>query len=208
MIPVRPSQQYVPRVYGFKISQQSLYFRNHEDDAPMMSQNDNRSSRRASRSRQGGGGGRRWYYNILIWVRGQYYDDDDGGNGLWVILIWWEGVCGFLYRRMLYLCLRGLSYGKKLRNGCSRRKVIRRLNMQATDWSFLCLPTILLLWESAVKNCIILDAQTHNLTQSQKWEVIVILEKPSSPLDKKLLLILVVIFSYKRYIFGYAKTHL
>jgi len=29
---VRPSQQYVPRVYGFKINQSSLYFRNHEED--------------------------------------------------------------------------------------------------------------------------------------------------------------------------------
>jgi len=58
MIPVRPSQQYVPRVYGFKINQMSLYFRNHEDDAPMMNQNDSRASRRTSRSRQGGGGRR------------------------------------------------------------------------------------------------------------------------------------------------------
>lgn len=58
MIPVRPSQQYVPRVYGFKINQMSLYFRNHEDDAPMVSQ-ENRSSRRTNRSRQGGGSSRR-----------------------------------------------------------------------------------------------------------------------------------------------------
>jgi len=48
MIPVRPSQQYVPRVYGFKIHQSSLYFRNHEEDP------DNRN-RRVGRSRQGGG---------------------------------------------------------------------------------------------------------------------------------------------------------
>ncbi len=48
MIPVRPSQQYVPRVYGFKIHQSSLYFRNHEEDP------DNRN-RRVTRSRQGGG---------------------------------------------------------------------------------------------------------------------------------------------------------
>mgnify|MGYP000635404173 CR=1 FL=1 len=62
MIPVRPSQQYVPRVYGFKINSMSLYFRNHEDDHALMQNentNSNRGSRRSSRSRQGGGGGRR-----------------------------------------------------------------------------------------------------------------------------------------------------
>ena len=53
MIPVRPSQQYVPRVYGFKIHQSSLYFRNHEEDQ-LAAQNDNRN-RRVNRSRQGGG---------------------------------------------------------------------------------------------------------------------------------------------------------
>lgn len=51
MIPVRPSQQYVPRVYGFKINQSSLYFRNHEDESLVQSDNRNRRAR----SRQGGG---------------------------------------------------------------------------------------------------------------------------------------------------------
>ncbi|KAL7548816.1 hypothetical protein ACHAWF_012102 [Thalassiosira exigua] len=59
MIPVRPSQQYVPRVYGFKINQMSLYFRNHEDDHhhERVLQGEGGSRRRTSRSRQGGGGG-------------------------------------------------------------------------------------------------------------------------------------------------------
>ncbi|KAL3815309.1 hypothetical protein ACHAXA_006811 [Cyclostephanos tholiformis] len=64
MIPARPSQQYIPRVYGFRINQASLYFRNNEDDQLNNNgQNDNRisssSSRRVNRSRQGGGGTRR-----------------------------------------------------------------------------------------------------------------------------------------------------
>ena len=54
MIPVRPSQQYIPRVYGFKINQTSLYFRNHEDDAENRG-GGGRNNRRVSRSRQGGG---------------------------------------------------------------------------------------------------------------------------------------------------------
>ena len=53
MIPVRPSQQYVPRVYGFKINQSSLYFRNNnEDDENRAGSNSRRSNQR---SRQGGG---------------------------------------------------------------------------------------------------------------------------------------------------------
>ena len=53
MIPVRPSQQYVPRVYGFKINQSSLYFRNNnEDDENRAGSNSRRTSQR---SRQGGG---------------------------------------------------------------------------------------------------------------------------------------------------------
>jgi hypothetical protein len=30
MVPAKPAQHYVPRVYGFKIHQSSLYYRNHE----------------------------------------------------------------------------------------------------------------------------------------------------------------------------------
>jgi casein kinase II subunit beta len=32
MIPIRPMQQYVPRVYGFRINENSLYFRNHNNN--------------------------------------------------------------------------------------------------------------------------------------------------------------------------------
>merc|ERR1712137_616878 len=31
MIPAKPSQTYVPRVYGFKVNQQSLFYKNHEE---------------------------------------------------------------------------------------------------------------------------------------------------------------------------------
>lgn len=31
MVPVRPTQEYTPRVYGFKINEQSLYYRNNQD---------------------------------------------------------------------------------------------------------------------------------------------------------------------------------
>jgi len=31
MIPVKPQQEYIPRVYGFKINSSSLYYRNNED---------------------------------------------------------------------------------------------------------------------------------------------------------------------------------
>ena len=54
MIPVRPSQQYVPRVYGFKINQSSLYFRNNNEDDENRAAGSN--SRRSNQSsRQGGG---------------------------------------------------------------------------------------------------------------------------------------------------------
>ena len=53
MIPVRPSQQYVPRVYGFRINRSSLYYRYHEGEAEdNMGQNENRVLTRNSRSRQ------------------------------------------------------------------------------------------------------------------------------------------------------------
>jgi casein kinase II subunit beta len=53
MIPVRPSQQYVPRVYGFRINQSSLYYRFHEgEEEENPGQNENRALARSSRSRQ------------------------------------------------------------------------------------------------------------------------------------------------------------
>eukprot|EP00804_Cyclotella_cryptica_P026285 CCRYP_007616-RA/>CCRYP_007616-RA protein AED:0.31 eAED:0.31 QI:0/0.66/0.5/1/0.66/0.25/4/351/177 len=57
MIPVKPSQQYIPRVFGFKIHQSSVYFRNNNEDEQIQIttyQNDHRS-RWGNRSRQGGG---------------------------------------------------------------------------------------------------------------------------------------------------------
>ena len=56
MIPVKPSQQYIPRVFGFKIHQSSVYFRNNNEDEQQLAtyQNDHRS-RYGNRSRQGGG---------------------------------------------------------------------------------------------------------------------------------------------------------
>jgi casein kinase II subunit beta len=53
IIPVRPSQQYVPRVYGFRINQSSLYYRFHEgEEEDNSGQNENRALTRSSRSRQ------------------------------------------------------------------------------------------------------------------------------------------------------------
>uniref|UniRef100_A0A7S2MKI4 Casein kinase II subunit beta n=1 Tax=Helicotheca tamesis TaxID=374047 RepID=A0A7S2MKI4_9STRA len=54
MIPVKPTQHYVPRVYGFKIHQSSLYFRNHEEGPDHRSEGGSRQSRK-SKNRQGGG---------------------------------------------------------------------------------------------------------------------------------------------------------
>mmetsp|Transcript_54521 Transcript_54521/g.62927 ORF Transcript_54521/g.62927 Transcript_54521/m.62927 type:complete len:459 (+) Transcript_54521:39-1415(+) len=49
MIPTRPSQTYVPRVYGFKVHKSSLFYKNHEE-SPKKSQIEN-SSRQSRRSR-------------------------------------------------------------------------------------------------------------------------------------------------------------
>uniref|UniRef100_A0A7S4VFK6 Casein kinase II subunit beta n=2 Tax=Ditylum brightwellii TaxID=49249 RepID=A0A7S4VFK6_9STRA len=54
MIPAKPTQHYVPRVYGFKIHQSSLYFRNHEEGPEHRSESGGRHSRK-SKNRQGGG---------------------------------------------------------------------------------------------------------------------------------------------------------
>lgn len=58
MIPVKPSQQYVPRVFGFKIHQSSVYFRNNNEDEQLATYQNDHRSRYGNRSRQGGG--RRW----------------------------------------------------------------------------------------------------------------------------------------------------
>ncbi len=52
MIPVKPTQEYTPRVYGFKINSASLFYRNNED-ASMQRRIEGReriSSRRKNRS--------------------------------------------------------------------------------------------------------------------------------------------------------------
>jgi len=49
MIPTRPSQTYVPRVYGFKVHKSSLFYKNHEE-SPKKSQIEN-SSRQSRRSK-------------------------------------------------------------------------------------------------------------------------------------------------------------
>uniref|UniRef100_A0A7S1GN37 Casein kinase II subunit beta n=1 Tax=Cyclophora tenuis TaxID=216820 RepID=A0A7S1GN37_CYCTE len=45
MVPARPTQQYVPRVFGFKIHQSSLYHRNHAE-GPSQIETSHRSSRK------------------------------------------------------------------------------------------------------------------------------------------------------------------
>jgi hypothetical protein len=51
MIPAKPTQTYVPRVYGFKVHESSLYYRNHEE-GPQKNQIEsarNRKSRQRNR---------------------------------------------------------------------------------------------------------------------------------------------------------------
>jgi len=51
MVPNKPTQQYQPRIYGFKINQSSLYYRNHEEaSASRHSSGRERSSRKKNRS--------------------------------------------------------------------------------------------------------------------------------------------------------------
>uniref|UniRef100_A0A7S2UQR9 Casein kinase II subunit beta n=1 Tax=Attheya septentrionalis TaxID=420275 RepID=A0A7S2UQR9_9STRA len=47
IIPAKPAQNYVPRVYGFKVHQSSLYYRNHEESPPKSE-----GGSRTGRSRQ------------------------------------------------------------------------------------------------------------------------------------------------------------
>ncbi|KAL7580811.1 hypothetical protein ACA910_001088 [Epithemia clementina (nom. ined.)] len=53
MVPSRPSQTYVPRVYGFRINQQSSYYRNREVERAREQQGD-AQSRQSRRSRRHG----------------------------------------------------------------------------------------------------------------------------------------------------------
>jgi len=50
MIPAKPAQTYVPRVYGFKVHESSLFYRNHEEGPENQLSIDN-SSRQSRRSR-------------------------------------------------------------------------------------------------------------------------------------------------------------
>eukprot|EP00537_Pseudo-nitzschia_pungens_P001732 CAMPEP_0172366744 /NCGR_PEP_ID=MMETSP1060-20121228/16850_1 /TAXON_ID=37318 /ORGANISM="Pseudo-nitzschia pungens, Strain cf. cingulata" /LENGTH=412 /DNA_ID=CAMNT_0013090715 /DNA_START=165 /DNA_END=1403 /DNA_ORIENTATION=- len=53
MIPAKPSQTYVPRVYGFKVNESSLFYKYHEEGPPKKSIEGSRSSRRTrDRSRR------------------------------------------------------------------------------------------------------------------------------------------------------------
>ena len=53
MVPSRPSQTYIPRVYGFRINQQSSYYRNREVERSRDQQGDSQS-RQSRRSRRHG----------------------------------------------------------------------------------------------------------------------------------------------------------
>ena len=48
MVPTKPGQVYQPRVYGFRVNESSLYYKNREED-----QNNRHSERQSRRSRRG-----------------------------------------------------------------------------------------------------------------------------------------------------------
>lgn len=50
MIPTKPQQTYVPRVYGFKVHKTSLFYINHEE-APSKKSTIENSSKQSRRSR-------------------------------------------------------------------------------------------------------------------------------------------------------------
>jgi hypothetical protein len=54
MVPAKPTQTYQPRVYGFRVNEQSLYYRNREDERN-NSQKLETGSRTSRRSRRQGG---------------------------------------------------------------------------------------------------------------------------------------------------------
>ena len=49
LIPIKPSQSYVPRIYGFRVNESSPYYLNREDDGRIQSDTQSRSSRRSRR---------------------------------------------------------------------------------------------------------------------------------------------------------------
>jgi len=50
MVPPKPTLSYVPRVYGFKINQSSLYYKNHNE---AVQENQSRPRRLKNRSNRG-----------------------------------------------------------------------------------------------------------------------------------------------------------
>jgi len=52
MIPAKPSQTYVPRVYGFKVNCSSLFYKNHEEGPPKKSIDSSSRNSRRERSRR------------------------------------------------------------------------------------------------------------------------------------------------------------
>lgn len=56
MVPPKPSQTYVPRVFGFRVNEESLYYRGREDerkDQLIIADNNSRTSRRSRRGYSG-----------------------------------------------------------------------------------------------------------------------------------------------------------
>ena len=53
MVPVRPTQEYTPRVYGFKINEQSLYYRNNQDVTRRVESSSTRPGSARRRNRGG-----------------------------------------------------------------------------------------------------------------------------------------------------------
>lgn len=53
MIPAKPNQNYVPRVYGFKVNQSSLFYKNHEEGPQHQQLETSHRQSRRSRHRQG-----------------------------------------------------------------------------------------------------------------------------------------------------------
>lgn len=54
MVPTKPAQSYQPRVYGFRVNEQSLYYRNRED-VRNNTQKVETGSRTSRRTRRQGG---------------------------------------------------------------------------------------------------------------------------------------------------------
>lgn len=55
MVPAKPSQRYIPRVYGFRVNETSLYYRNRENEARKESAVEDTQTRGSRRSRRGYG---------------------------------------------------------------------------------------------------------------------------------------------------------